>query len=362
MESNKKSPAWVALAAELAAALLRYFDRVARDLPWRRRRDAYGIWVSEIMLQQTQVVTVSPRYERFLERFPDVESLAAAELDAVLAEWAGLGYYRRARQMHQAAQIIVERGGFPRQARDLATLPGIGPYTAAAIASMAFGEVVPVLDGNVERVLCRFLALEADPKERATRQRLLETARSLLDTTRPGDGNQALMELGATICTPTRPACERCPLQGACVGQMNWQRYPRYRPRRAVERQNWAMALVADQGKWLLVRRAENAELLAGLWELPLVWVADFPEGGAERAAEQLLAQTYGGQWRLGPALAQVRHAITYRDLRVTVFRASLDGKLDPEQIWCLPESISELASSSLVGKVIKALAKKGVV
>ena len=165
------------------------------------------------MLQQTQVKTVIPYYEAFLERFPNVETLAAASIGEVLASWSGLGYYRRARQLHRAAQEVVHRGeGLPENARALEKLPGIGPYTAAAVASIAFGEAVPVLDGNVERVLSRYVALSEDPKRRAHRNTLLALAAEILDRERPGESNQAMMELGATVCTPRRPQCGSCPI------------------------------------------------------------------------------------------------------------------------------------------------------
>ena len=200
--------------------LLQWYDSQRRDLPWRAAKDQsadpYAVWISEIMLQQTQVQTVIPYFEAFLAKYPDVESLAATSLDEVLASWSGLGYYRRARQMHRAAGEIVALGGFPTSAAGLRELPGIGEYTAAAIASIAFGEVVPVLDGNVERVLSRCLAQAEDPKRSRPRRRLRQAAAELLDPRRPGDGNQALMELGATVCRPTSPNCPVCPLAPDC--------------------------------------------------------------------------------------------------------------------------------------------------
>ena len=184
-----------------AAALLKWYDAERRSLPWRATRDPYRIWISEIMLQQTRVQTVIPYYESFMTRFPTVEDLAAAPLEEVLALWSGLGYYRRARLMHEAAKRLAATG-FPARSSALEKLPGIGPYTAAAVASMAFGEAVPVLDGNVERVLCRRLALDRDPRRSAGRRLLLAATARLLDSKRPGDSNQALMDLGATICRP----------------------------------------------------------------------------------------------------------------------------------------------------------------
>src|SRR4051794_9600327 len=180
-------------------------------------RDPYGIWLSEVMLQQTRVEVVLPYYARFLERFPTVRHLAATPLEDVLALWSGLGYYRRARQLHAAAQRVAAAGGdFPQTLEGLRALPGIGDYTAAAVASIAFGVAAPVLDGNVERVLSRWLAVSENPKESQARRRLLAAAESLLDPRRPGDSNQALMELGATLCTPRKPKCLFCPIAGGC--------------------------------------------------------------------------------------------------------------------------------------------------
>jgi A/G-specific adenine glycosylase len=210
--------------------LLSWFDRQRRDLPWRHTRDPYCIWLSEVMLQQTRVETVIPYYEKFLARFPTLESLAEADLSEVLAHWSGLGYYRRARQLHAAAQAVRDRHGgeIPQSVAGLESLPGVGAYTAAAVASIAFGVAAPVLDGNVERVLTRRLALAENPKSRAVRLVLLEEGARLLSESRPGDSNQALMELGATLCAPQRPRCLFCPLLAGCraAAQGDQERYP----------------------------------------------------------------------------------------------------------------------------------------
>lgn len=202
------------------SALLEWYDREARDLPWRRTRDPYAIWVSEILLQQTRVETVLEYYPRFLEAFPTVEALARASLDHVLKLWEGLGYYARARHLHEAARRLVEtnRGQVPRDPEALVRLPGIGRSTAGAIASIAFGVPVPVLDGNVRRVLCRWAAWEGDPLKAPLRERLWELASALVPAHRPGDYNQALMDLGARICTPRSPTCKACPVQKGCLG------------------------------------------------------------------------------------------------------------------------------------------------
>ena len=342
--------------------LLAWFDRHRRDLPWRRTRDPYRIWLSEVMLQQTRVEVVLPYYERFLERFPTAEALAAADLETVLSLWSGLGYYRRARQLHAAARRVAESGGFPRTVEGLRELPGIGPYTAAAVASIAFGVAEPVVDGNVERVLSRWLALDADPKGSAGRKALLEAAASLLDPERPGDSNQALMELGATLCTPRRPTCLLCPIASGCRAAAGGdpEQYPAPRAKRAPERHRLLAAVVEDDGGVLLFRRPDDSELLAGTWELP--WVS-FPEDVPLTQAEVDLAARYGGRWRLGPQAAAVRHGITYRDIEVAVHRAELTKRPSParggaEAGWFDEGRRAGLPQSSLVGKVLGSLAE----
>jgi A/G-specific adenine glycosylase len=331
--------------------LLTWFDRHRRDLPWRRTRDPYRIWLSEVMLQQTRVEVVLPYYARFIARFPSIQDLAAAPLEEVLALWSGLGYYRRARQLHAAAQrVATAGGGFPHTLESLRALPGIGDYTAAAVASIAFGLATPVLDGNVERVLSRWLALAESPKGSQARRRLLAAAESLLDPLRPGDSNQALMELGAILCTPRNPKCLLCPVAAGCraAAEGNPEHYPVPQAKRAVERRRLVVAVVEDAHGVLLFRRPDDSELLAGTWELP--WVEE-TEGDAGAA----LAARYGGRWRLGPLVAQVRHGITFRDLAVAVHRAELEtpGKVR-EAGWFDAEGRAGLPLSSLVGKVLK--------
>lgn len=345
-----------------AQDLLAWFDRHRRDLPWRRTREPYRIWLSEVMLQQTRVEAVLPYYERFLEKFPTVEALAAADLESVLARWSGLGYYRRARQLHAAARRIAELGAFPRTVEGLRDLPGIGPYTAAAVASIAFGVPAPVLDGNVERVLSRWLALPDDPKASGARKTLLAAAESLLDPDRAGDSNQALMELGATLCVPRRPKCLLCPIASGCRARAEGdpERYPAPRAKREPEKLRLLVAVVEDGRGVLLFRRPDDSELLAGTWELP--WIS-VPEEETLPLAEEALAERYGGRWRLGPREAEVRHGITYRDLEVTVHRAELRkpaaGGLvreGAEAGWFDEVRRAGLPLSSLVGKVLRKL------
>ena len=337
-----------------AGRLIAWFDRHRRDLPWRKDRDPYRVWLSEIMLQQTRVETVIPYYHAFLARFPTVMDLARAPLDAVLAAWSGLGYYRRARQLHAAARQVAERGGaFPENLSGLLELPGIGSYTAAAIASICFDVATPVLDGNVERVLARRLAEAGDPKSAAVRRGLLAAAAELLDPARPGDSNQAMMELGATICVPKNPRCLLCPLASGCraLARGEADLYPKARVDRPVEEVSILAVLVEDESRrTLMFRRPDESSLLAGLWEVP--WV----EGGTNGAAFRL-ADRYGGRWTLGRKIGAARHGITYRDLRVAVFRGEIAGRGEVreglEAGWFSPEEIGGLASSSLVGKIL---------
>lgn len=339
------------MAAEgLQRALLGFFDREQRDLPWRRNRDPYPIWISEVMLQQTQVVTVLPYYRSFLAAFPDVAALAAAEEDEVLARWSGLGYYRRARQLHAAARAIAAAGAFPVTAAGWQELPGIGPYTAAAIASQAYGEVVPVLDGNVERVLSRRLALEEDPKKKTTRAILLAAAAELLDPLRPGDANQAMMELGATICRPRQPLCLLCPLAEDCRGKGSPERYPALAPARRSEQVELAMAVVKQGERTLFFRRPADAPFLADMWELPTVAAT------ARAAIENELSRTYGGSFRLAPEPPRsFRHGITYRRISVAVYAAEWRQAASPrESRWADEGERRKLGLSSMFEKALR--------
>ncbi len=276
--------------ARLRRNLLGWYDRHKRNLPWRKVRDPYAIWVSEIMLQQTRVAVVIERYQAFLARFPTVISLALAPEQDVLALWSGLGYYRRARMLHKAAQFVTEHheGRLPSNAEALRLLPGIGAYTAAAIASIAYGEPVAVVDGNVERVLCRMAGWEAGSRVGGAHQkrRIDELAGKFVDTKRPGDFNQALMELGATVCTPRNPQCLVCPLCSDCKTRGEHKRPPRA----PMLSREVAYALsVRSSGKpgkahaWgarevLLEQRPAAVSVMPGMWELPGLREAAVPE------------------------------------------------------------------------------------
>lgn len=245
--------------------LLPWFDAGHRDMPWRHTKDPYRILVAEYLLQRTRIASGTPYYERFLTRFPDVKALASASEDDVLRVWEGLGFYRRARNLHAAARAIVrEHGGrIPSDAAILAALPGIGPYTAGAIASIAFGQRVPAVDGNVTRVLARLFRIETDVTTRAGRAEIAERAGSLVPEVRPGAFNQALMELGSTVCTPLRPACATCPLEPVCLARDAGLQssLPRTQLAKRPETVSVSFAYIRSRGRTLLVRRRDS-ELL----------------------------------------------------------------------------------------------------
>jgi A/G-specific adenine glycosylase len=307
-------------------ALLRWYDEHRRDLPWRRDSNPYHVWVSEIMLQQTRVAAVLDHYARFLRRFPTVQSLAAAREPSVLAAWSGLGYYHRARRMHQAAKVIAREGHgeFPRTAGEWLQLPGIGRYTAAAIASIAFGEPIAVVDGNVERLLQRI----AGTKQ--SRETAWQQAESLLDPRRPGDFNQAMMELGATVCTPRRPKCLICPLNSYC--QTRGAGGSLASTARKVKELYYALA--RQNGCVLLVRRPSDVSLMADMWELPTLAV---------------------GQVNGGTPLLRLRHSITDTDYRVAVFAVAVDQlqNVATDTKWFTSEQCGRLPLTGLARKIL---------
>ncbi len=255
---------------KIQTQLLQWFKKTARDLPWRRTRDPYAIWISEIMLQQTQVATAIPYYHRFLKSFPTVRHLARADLSSVLKAWEGLGYYSRARNLHRAAQEVVSQfgGEIPDAPDDLLRLPGIGRYTAGAILSIAFNQNAPILDGNVKRVLSRLFAISGNPSK--TEKRLWSISGSLLPEGKANAFNQALMELGATLCTPRDPRCLLCPIGNLCrayaLGKP--ERYPARVVRKPIPHVHGVGGVIQRDGKVLLVRRPPRG-LLGGLWEFP---------------------------------------------------------------------------------------------
>jgi A/G-specific adenine glycosylase len=309
--------------SDFAASLIDWHARHGRhDLPWQRRRTAYRVWVSEIMLQQTQVATVIPYYERFMQRFPDVGTLAAAPLDDVLHLWSGLGYYARARNLHRAAvRIAAQHGGrFPTSFEAVADLPGIGRSTAGAILALSRGERFPILDGNVRRVLSRHFGVEGSASDRA----VLEKLWALSDECTPADRvdvyTQAVMDLGATVCVRRNPSCAACPVSAACVARMAGRQHelPSPKPARArPQRQVFMLAAVREDGGVLLERRPESG-IWGGLWCLP-----EFPS--AAQAAYYVRQMLQGAPARPVP-LETVEHAFTHFDLVITPLLAHCSG------------------------------------
>jgi A/G-specific adenine glycosylase len=329
--------------------LLAWYDGQARDLPWRRTRDPYAIWVSEVMLQQTQVSVVLPYWTAFLARFPDVRTLAAASLDEVLAAWRGLGYYARARNLHRAAQAVIERHGgrLPDDVAALRALPGFGRYTVGAVASIAFGREVPLVDGNVDRVLARLFGLEGASGDRAREKQLWALAGALVRGERPGDWNQALMELGATVCRPEQPTCLLCPVRGRCAalatGRVGEIPAPRVRPvRRAL---HLAVAAVRKGEAVLLVRR-DGTGLFGGLWELPGVECAPGQEAGALRGRWPEIDEELHH-------LGRVERTLTHRALTLEVYHV---GGLRPPAgaRWATAEEIASLGVSAAMQAALR--------
>ena len=322
--------------AHLARALIEWHGRGGRhELPWQCNRSAYRVWVSEIMLQQTQVSTVIPYYERFLQRFPDVKTLADAPLDAVLSLWAGLGYYARARNLHRAAVRIRDDhdGRFPSEFAAVAALPGVGRSTAGAILALAYGERWPILDGNVRRVLARHFAVEGDPGHRDTLTRLWTLSERCTPAQQVDVYTQAIMDLGATVCTRRNPACERCPLASTCAARSTGRQHelpaPKRRPERPLRRVFMLAARRAD-GAVLLERRPEQG-IWGGLWCLP--------EFGSAAAAQAYLERVSGATDPARP-LAAIEHAFTHFDLVITPLLAhcsGYDGPPDPARLAWYP-------------------------
>ena len=304
------------LRAAVRRRLLPWFAKHARDLPWRAEpREPYAVWISEIMLQQTRVDTVIPYFHRFLKRFPDPAALAAAPLQDVLKQWEGLGYYTRARQLHKAAGILVrDHGGrLPSDPAALAALPGLGPYATAAVASLAFGHPLAVLDGNVIRVLARLLALPGDVTLPAVRRELRQIADDLLPRDRAAAANEAWMELGALVCTPRKPACTACPLRTVCraAEQGAPESFPRKKKKMKVPHKIVGAAVILNpQNRILIARRNPEKGMLAGLWEFPGGKIADGETMPACIARE--LREEMGIEIEVGPHLVTVPHAYSH--------------------------------------------------
>jgi A/G-specific adenine glycosylase len=340
--------------------LLAWFSARKRDLPWRRTKDPYRIWLSEIMLQQTRVAAVVPYYESFLRRFPDMQSLARARAEAVLSHWAGLGYYSRARNLLRAAQEIDARhdGRFPSEYDAALALPGIGRYTAAAVLSIAYDKPLAVLDGNVARVLARLGALRGDLRAPALWQKLEATAQDLLARGTPGDWNQAMMELGATVCVPKSPKCGACPVAQWCRARKLGieDQLPDARKKRASTKITLAAAVLVDsRGRTLLVRQAGNdGALFSRMWQFPaLETSADASFNLAHHLREKFGLKIADEQMT---QLKTARHAVTFREIRLVPFLIRMErlpkiaGARTP-----LLGRFGKLAVSSATRKIAKA-------
>jgi A/G-specific adenine glycosylase len=339
-----------------------WFAENARDLPWRRTRDPYAIWVSEIMLQQTRVQAVVPYYERFLERFPAVERLARARLDTVLKLWEGLGYYSRARNLHEAAKKIVTQlgGHLPATREELLILPGIGRYTAGAIASIAFGRREPVVDGNVTRVLCRIFRIHGSPKDASVQKRIWAIAEELAPEDRVGQFNQALMELGSEVCRPRLPRCDECPVNRVCEAKLHNEQdsFPTRVAKKRLPSYIVAVGVIDREGRILIDKRKPEG-LLGGLWEFP---------GGKKRRRESLEAalrrevrEELAITIRVGRLIAVVDHTYSHFRVHIHAFECThVSG--EPRCItcadfkWVRPADLGRYAFPAANHKIIQVL------
>lgn len=353
------------MKSKIQTSLLNWYKLNARPLPWRRTKDPYKIWVSEIMLQQTQVDTVIPYYERWMETFPTLEKLASSPVERVLKLWEGLGYYSRAQNLHKAAKRVREHhdGRVPDSFEEISELSGIGRYTAGAILSIAFQKPYPVVDGNVQRVLSRLFAIEKDISSTETQQELWETAQELLHTEKPGDFNQALMELGALICTPKSPECLLCPVVHFCQARKKGiqESLPIKIAKVKVQSLEKAVALIEDAKGRFLIQQRPSKGLLAGLWEFPEV-----VKKGKTKLQEALkndLKKNYGIQTELAGALPSVFHLYTHRRMVFYPFWMRLEkGKVrdfGQKLEWIKPHEAEKYAFSVAHQKIIRLLIEK---
>ncbi len=330
-------PARRKLPAGFAPALLVWFARAQRDLPWRRTRDPYAIWISEVMLQQTQVTTVIPYYRKWLDTFPDVAELAEAPLEAVLNIWQGMGYYSRARTLHKAAKIVHEQHGgrLPRTQNALREIPGFGPYTSGAVASIAFGERVPAVDGNVARVIARVLGLAGHSSDPKLRERVTAILEKAVPLHAPGGFNQALMELGATVCRPVSPKCAGCPVAKHCLskGKVTAATRPE-RKVREVPEFRWTALVCRGKSGNLIFRKRAAGGLFGGLWELPTIESPYVPKGAT--------------------LLGEIEHRLTHRTIFLKVYEVK---KLPKRKEWDLLDEPSRTPPVSSLTRKALALA-----
>lgn len=345
--------------------LLVWFRTHQRDLPWRASRDPYRIWIAEVMLQQTRIAAVLPYYARWLKRFPTVSSLARASEQQVLRMWSGLGYYSRARNLHRAARQIVARhgGAFPRALDEALTLPGVGRYTAAAVLSIAYDQPFAVLDGNVARILARLGAMRGELRAPARWRRLGELAQNLLARNDPGEWNQALMELGETICTPRIPRCSECPVSRSCRARALGltREIPAARSKRASVKMRVAAAILRDpRGRTILVRDsgAHAEALFSRMWQFPAVEVTRHAEAELAAHVREVLKMN-GDALRL-EALPAARHGVTFRNITLLPFLARVPHLPKRARTRVLPLSrLAQLPVSSATHKIAAALSRQ---
>ncbi len=350
----KPSPSHSPEKRAFQRSLLRWYKTHRRDLPWRKNHDPYRILVAEFMLQQTRVETVVPYFHRFLELFPALESLAAAPLERVLKIWSGLGYYARARNLHAAAGIICRDlgGKIPSSRQDLLKLPGVGAYTAGAVASIAFHRPVPAMDGNVKRVIGRLFS--AGPSRISSKPDLEKFWEGWIPSRRASDFNQAMMDLGAGICVPVRPRCFECPVQGACRSEGTSPR-KREAPRK-VREEEWAVALVEKDAR-LLIHRNERRKLLGGLWQFPAIVSGAGRNKGGKKALLSFLSKEFGISAKIEAALPELDYAFTHIRARVRPYRCSITGgpirANSPEPIrWVTVRGLARYPVSTLMRKI----------
>jgi A/G-specific adenine glycosylase len=348
--------------------LLDWYDDHKRQMPWRETDDPYAIWVSEIMLQQTRVDTVRAYYRRFLEAFPTVEDLAAADRDEVLKLWEGLGYYSRARYLHEAAAQVVEEhdGQVPETMDAIRDLKGIGPYTAAAVLSIAYQKPHAVLDGNVARLLTRIYAVDDDSTSSTTKRHLRRLANELLNRERPADFNQAMMELGSTVCTPTSPDCDACPVSTVCRAHAEGdeERYPITPDAKPVPHYDIAVALIFDDDGRLLIQRRPDEGQLAGLWEFPGGKYEEDADDSMEAACRREIREELGVDIDIEEPFYTLKHAYTHFKITLHAFRCRItDGaptaREDQPMTWVTLDELDDYAFPRANGKLIEELHRR---
>ncbi len=344
--------------------LLAWFDRHQRDLPWRKERTPYRIWVSEIMLQQTQVATVIDYYLRFMKAFPDVQSLARAKESRVLKLWEGLGYYRRARQLHAAAKVICEKHGgvFPETVEDVLALPGVGRYTAGAVLSISLDQRLPILEGNTQRLFARLMLLEEDPKASASQRAMWSFSESLLPRKRCGDFNQALMELGSLICQPKSPGCLLCPVANHCAAFANGKQdqIPVASRKMKYENLHEAVLLLRRRRKGIeeyLVRLCGEGERWQGMWDFPR-YPIDAADNNVVEQLGRAAKNQLGIEVEIGERVFSFRHAVTKYRISVDVYNAIGTGRVKKskagEAVWGNAADLELLPMSAPARKITK--------